>query len=148
MPDEGRRRSMREYQKRRAGSRRETGLVSRTTWICDTDADEFAEAVRPFAQHARLMEGVNGTVRVPPIEMAAIIREHALPYDPEEMVFLSRVSEHLALHPEKRDRIVSAAMAIMDKHPERNFHGVLSRLGETDPGDLEPEREQEGSPEP
>lgn len=147
MPDEGRLRSMREYQKRRAGARRENGLTSRTTWICETDADAFAEAVRPFAQHARLMEAVNGSVKVPPIEMVQIIREHGLPYDPQEMIFLSRVAEHLALKPEKRDRIVDAAHEIMSKYPDRNFDGVLARLGEPAPEGPE-DAPEEASPEP
>jgi len=36
--------------------------------------------------------------------------------DPEEMVFLSRVSEHLTLKPEKRDQIFSVAHEIMSKY--------------------------------
>ena len=128
MPDESRRRAMRQYQKKRSAARRENGLVSRTTWICETDGDAFAEAVRPFAQHARLMEGVNGTVKVPPVEMIGIIREFGLPYDPQEMVFLSRIEEHLSLNPDKRDRIIDAAHEIIDKHPDRNFDGVLDKL--------------------
>jgi len=133
MPDESRLRSMREYQKRRAGARREHGLVTRTTWVCEADIDAFTEAIRPFAQHARLMEGVNGTVKVPPVEMAGIIREYGLPYDVEEMIFLSRVSEYLTLNPDRRDRIIDAAHEIMGKYPDRNFDGVVARLEEGAP---------------
>lgn len=145
MTDEGRRRSMREYQKRRAGGRRQHGLVTRTSWICGKDADAFAEAVRPFTEHARLMEGVNGTVKVSPMEMADIISEQKLPYDAEEMVFLSRIEENLALYPEKGERIINTAHRIMSKYPDANFEGVMSRIEgaapspdlETDPLSLE-----------
>lgn len=128
MPDESRRRAMRQYQKKRSKGRREHGQVSRTTWVCDADLDAFTKAIRPFAQHARLMEGVNGTVKVPPVEMIGIIREFGLPYDPQEMVFLSRIEEHLSLNPEKRDRIIDAAHEIIGKHPDRNFDGVIDQL--------------------
>lgn len=98
------------------------------------------------------MEGVNGTVKVPPVEMAGIIREYGLPYDPQEMIFLSRISEYLALNPERRERIVDTAHEIMRKHPDRNFDGVLARLEEGAsplPNEDGPcDGPEDGSPEP
>jgi hypothetical protein len=99
MVDEGRLRSMREYQKRRAGARREHGLVSRTTWIRKEDAAAFKEAVAPLTAHARIVEAVIGSVAVEPVELIELITKYELPYDPEDVIFMTRFAEAMALRP-------------------------------------------------
>ncbi len=128
MGSETRKSEMREYQRSRGAARREIGQVTRTFWIQEEDSDAFVAAIKPFTDRSRLLEAVNGTLELSKIEIFGIIREHGLPYDPEEMFFLSRVGEHLALHPEKTDRVVHAAQRIVDKHPDVNFSGLLSRI--------------------
>jgi hypothetical protein len=132
MPDENRLREMREYQQRRGRLRRAMGMVTRTHWIRGEDAEAYAEAVRPFADHAKLLEAVNGAFPMPPLTINAIIREHRLPYDPEEFIFLSRVREHLTIHPERTDRIVEAAERVMRKYPGVNFDGVIEAIEAVD----------------
>jgi hypothetical protein len=99
MVDEGRRRSMREYQKRRAGARREHGLVARTTWIRKEDAEAFKEAIAPLTGHARIIEAVIGSVTVEPVEIIDIITKYRLPYASEDIIFMTRFAEAMALKP-------------------------------------------------
>jgi hypothetical protein len=140
MVSEARKTEMREYQRARHTARREIGQVTRTFWIQEEDSDAFVEAIRPFTDRARLLEAVNGTLDLSKLEIFGIIREYRLPYDPEEMFFLSRIEENLALHPEKTDRIVHTARQIIDRHPETNLSGVLKRIEElAPPPDLETE---------
>jgi hypothetical protein len=140
MVSETRKIEMREYQRSRGAARREIGQVTRTFWIQEEDSDAFVEAIRPFTDRARLLEAVNGTLDLSKLEIFGIIREHRLPYDPEEMFFLSRVEENLALHPEKTDRIVHTARQIIDRYPETNLSGVQKRIEEAAPShDLEVE---------
>lgn len=141
MVSKARKTEMRKYQKARSSARREIGQATRTFWIQAEDSDAFLEAVRPFTDRARLMEAVNGTLPLSKLEIFGIIREHRLPYDPEEMFFLSRVGEHLTLHPEKTDRILCTAQRIIDRYPETNLSGVQKRLKEAAPSpdpDIEP----------
>jgi hypothetical protein len=133
MISEARKTEMREYQRTRQTARREIGQVTRTFWIQEEDSDAFVEAIRPFTDRARLVEAVNGTHELSKLEIFGIIKEHCLPYDPEEMFFLSRVDEHLALHPERSDRIVHTAHQIMDRYPQTNLSGVLKRINEAIP---------------
>jgi hypothetical protein len=133
MVSETRKSEMRQYQRSRGAARRQIGQVTRTFWIQEEDSDAFLEAVRPFTDRARLLEAVNGTLELSRLEIFGIIREHRLPYDPEEMVFLSRVGEHLALYPEKTDRILHTAQRIIDRYPETNLSGVQNRLKEAAP---------------
>jgi len=133
MVSETRKAEMREYQRSRQTARREIGQVTRTFWIQGEDSDAFVEAIRPFTDRARLLEAVNGTLDLSRLEIFGIIREHRLPYDPEEMFFLSRVGEHLTLHPEKTDRILCTAQRIIDRYPETNLSGVRKRVEETAP---------------
>lgn len=130
MLSEARKSEMREYQRARQTARREIGQVTRTFWIQEEDSDAFVAAVKPFTDRARLLEAVNGTLPMSKLEIFGIIREHRLPYDPEEMFFLSRLGEHLALHPEKANRIVHAAGQIIDRYPETNLSGVRRRIEE------------------
>jgi len=116
MVDDGRRRSMREYQKRRTAARREHGLVSRTTWIRSEDAEAYSRAVAPFVDHARLIEAVIGSVTVSPVEIVEIIRKHQLPYDPEDIIFLTRIFETVALQPDDYEKIIERAKVIIARH--------------------------------
>ncbi|MCR9074342.1 MAG: histidine kinase [Alphaproteobacteria bacterium] len=143
MVSETRKSEMREYQKARSSARREIGQVTRTFWIQEEDSDAFLEAVRPFTDRARLLEAVNGTLELSRFEIFGIIQEHRLPYDPEEMVFLSRVGEHLTLHPERAARIVQTAQRIMDRHPDTNLSGVRKRIEGAAPSP-DPEAEPRG----
>ena len=139
MLSETRKSEMREYQRSRGGARREIGQVTRTFWIQEEDADAFVAAIRPFTDRARLLEAVNGTLELSKLEIFGIIKEHRLPYDPEEMFFLSRLGESLTLQPEKSDRIVDVAYQIMDRYPDVNFSGVLKRIeGAATPQDQRP----------
>lgn len=133
MVSETRKTEMREYQRTRQTARREIGQVTRTFWIQEEDSDAFVEAIRPFTDRARLLEAVNGSLELSRLEIFGIIREHRLPYDPEELFFLSRVGESLTLHPEKADRINHAAHQIMDRYPETNFSGLRKRIEDSAP---------------
>jgi hypothetical protein len=144
MVSETRKSEMREYQRARQAARREIGQVTRTFWIQEEDSDAFFEAIRPFTDRARLLEAVNGTLTLSKLEIYGIIREHRLPYDPEEMAFLSRLGETLALCPEKADRIVDAAYQIIDRYPETNLSGVRKRIEEAAPAP-DPEAEPSGA---
>jgi hypothetical protein len=130
MVSETRKSEMRDYMRSRQAARRGIGQVTRTFWIQEEDSDAFVAAIRPFTDRARLLEAANGTLPLSRLEIFGIIREHQLPYDPEEMFFLSRLGEHLALHPEKADRILRSARRIMDRHPDTNFSGVRRRVEE------------------
>jgi hypothetical protein len=116
MVDEGRRRSMREYQKRRAGARRDHGLVSRTAWIRKEDADAFKEAIAPLSAHARIVEAVIGSVTVEPVEIIEIIRKYALPYDPEDIIFMTRFAEAMALKPMEQAETRRRAEEIIERY--------------------------------
>lgn len=116
MVDEGRRRSMREYQKRRAGARREHGLVSRTTWIRQEDAKAFKEAVAHLSNHARIVEAVIGSVMVEPIEIIEIITKYQLPYDPEDIIFMTRFAEAMALKPTEQSETRRRAEEIIQRY--------------------------------
>lgn len=133
MATEPRKMEMRDYQRVRSGARREIGQVTRTAWIRGEDSDAFAEAIRPFTDHARLLEAVNGALDLSAMELTGIVREHQLPYEPEEVIFLSRIEEYLTLHPDRTDRVVHTAHQIMDKYPEVNFSGVMRRLDQAAP---------------
>lgn len=130
MVSETRKSEMRDYMRSRQAARRGIGQVTRTCWIQEEDADAFVAAIRPFTDRARLLEAVNGTLPLSKLEIFGIIREHKLPYEPEEMFFLSRVAESLTLNPEKADKIVDAAHRIINKYPETNLSGVLKRIDE------------------
>ena len=130
MVSEARKSEMRDYMRSRQAARREIGQVTRTFWIQEEDSDAFVAAIRPFTDRARLLEAVNGTLPMSRLEIFGIIEEHRLPYDPEEMAFLSRVGEHLTLHPERAGRIVQTARQIMDGYPETNFSGARKRIEE------------------
>lgn len=99
MVDEGRRRSMREYQKRRGAARREHGLVTRTAWIRSEDVEAFKNAIAPLVDHARIVEAVIGSVTVEPVEIIEIINKHKFPYDPQDVIFVTRFAETMALKP-------------------------------------------------
>jgi glutamine synthetase adenylyltransferase len=116
MVDEGRRRSMREYQQRRTAARRDQGLVTRTAWIRSEDAEAFALAIAPFADHAKLIEAVIGSLTVSPIEIVEIIKKHGLPYDPGDVVFMTRIYEELALRPDDYDQIIERARTIIARY--------------------------------
>jgi hypothetical protein len=125
MVDEGRRRSMREYQKRRAGAKREHGLVSRTTWIRKEDGDAFKEAAAPFTAHARIVEAVVGSVSVEPAEIIELITTHKLPYDPEDIIFMTRFEEVMLLKPKEQAETRRRAEDIIRKH---GFHVTVDDL--------------------
>ena len=116
MVDEGRLRSMREYQKRRAGARREHGLVSRTTWIRKEDAGAFKEAIAPLTAHARIVEAVIGSVTVEPVEIIELITKYGLPYDPEDIIFMTRFAEAMALKPKEQAETRRRAETIIQRH--------------------------------
>jgi len=116
MVDEGRRRSMREYQKRRTAARRDHGLVTRTSWIRTEDAEAFSLAIAPFVDHAKLVEAVIGSLTVSPIEIVEIIKRHGLPYDPEDIVFMTRIRAELVLKPGDYDAIIERARRIIERH--------------------------------
>lgn len=116
MVDEGRLRSMREYQKRRAGAKREHGLVSRTTWIRKEDGDAFKAAIAPFTAHARIVEAVIGSVTVEPVEIIELITRYGFPYDPEDIIFMTRIREVMALKPMEQGATRRRAEAIIQRH--------------------------------
>ncbi|MCE6966994.1 histidine kinase [Cereibacter sphaeroides] len=113
MVNDIRRTEMKTYQARRSADRRARGLIPRTVWIRGEDEEAFRQAVARFADHARLLEAVTGGVHLPAIEITEIIRRHALPYDPEDFIFLSRVAEAIALHPLESTRIERRARQII-----------------------------------
>lgn len=125
MVDEGRLRSMREYQKRRAGARREHGLVSRTAWICKEDADAFKAAIAPLTAHARIVEAVIGSVTVEPVEIIELINKYTLPYDPEDIIFMTRFAEAMALKPGEQGETRRRAEDIIRRY---GFHVTADDL--------------------
>lgn len=125
MVDEGRRRSMREYQKRRAGAKRQHGLVSRTTWIRKEDAAGFKEAAAPFMAHARIVEAVIGSVTVEPVELIELITKYGLPYEPEDIIFMTRFAEAMALKPKEQAETRRRAEDIIRKY---GFHVTVDDL--------------------
>lgn len=132
MVSETRKSEMRDYMRSRQAARRGIGQVTRTFWIQAEDSNAFVAAIRPFTERARLLEAVNGGLEMSRLEFFGIIAEHRLPYDPEEMFFLSRVREHLTIHPERADRIVEAAERVMRKYPGVNFDGVIEAIEAVD----------------
>ena len=125
MVDDGRRRSMREYQKRRASARREHGLVTRTTWIRKEDAAAFREAIAPLSGHARIIEAVIGSVTVEPVEIIELINQHQLPYDPEDIIFMTRFAEAMALKPAEQAKTARRAKEIIRQY---GFHVTIDDL--------------------
>lgn len=116
MVSDVRRAEMKTYQMRRSADRRARGLIPRTVWIRDEDEEAFRQAVAPFADHARLLEAVTGGAHLPASEITEIIRRHALPYEPEDLIFLSRVAEAIALHPGDIPAIEQRARALIARY--------------------------------
>lgn len=116
MVDDIRRAEMKTYQAHRSAKRRARGLIPRTVWIRREDEEAFREAVTPYAEHARLLEAATGGVHLPAFEIAAIIRHHNLPYDPDDFVFLSRVAKAIALRPQESDWIAQRAADIIARY--------------------------------
>jgi uncharacterized Fe-S cluster-containing protein len=125
MLDEGRRRSMREYQQRRGAARREHGLVTRTAWIRSEDVEAFKNAIAPLVDHARIVEAVIGSVTVEPVEIIAIINKHKFPYDPQDIIFIMRFAETMALKPTEQAETCRRAEAIIQQY---GFHLTVDDL--------------------
>lgn len=116
---------MREYQKRRAGAKREHGLVSRTTWIRKEDGDAFKKAIAPITAHARIVEAVIGSVTVEPVEIIELINKYGLPYDPEDIIFMTRIREVMALKPQEQAETRRRAEDIIRRY---GFHVTVDDL--------------------
>ena len=116
MVDDARREEMKRYQQARSAARRDRGLVSRTIWIREADLDAFRAAVSVFSDHARLIEAVTGCAPLSAIEIAEIVKRHSLPYDPEDLIFLTRVPEALSLRPGESGSIRERAEAIIARY--------------------------------
>jgi len=104
------------YQRQRAAKRRARGLVSRTIWIRQVDEDRFREQVEALVDHARLIEAVTGGPELSAVEISEIVTRHELPYDPADLVFLSRIREAIVLEPSKSDAIAIRAQCILDRY--------------------------------
>lgn len=114
--ENGRNEELKLYQRQRATKRRARGLVSRTIWIRQVDEDQFRERVAALVDHARLIEAVTGGPELSAVEIAEIVARHELPYDPADLVFLSRVREAIILEPSGRDAIGLRAQGILDRY--------------------------------
>ena len=113
---DGRNEELKLYQRQRAARRRARGLVPRTIWIREADEDQFHDRVEELVDHARLIEAATGGPALSAVEIAEIITRHELPYDPADLVFLSRVRESIILEPSRRDAIALRAQGILDRY--------------------------------
>lgn len=116
MVDEARKLEMRQYQRERSAVRREHQLVTRTFWIWEADSDAFRAAVTPYVDRARLIEALLGTAPLPSLELINIVKTHAFPYDPEDIVYLAELRTHLALRPEESAAATERAREILTKY--------------------------------
>ena len=114
--ENGRNEELKLYQRQRAARRRARGLVSKTIWIREADEDQFRDRVEELVDHARLIEAATGGPALSAIEIAEIVSRHKLPYDPADLVFLSRIREAIVLEPSKSDAITIRAQGILDRY--------------------------------
>lgn len=68
------------------------GLVQRSVWIRAEDAQAFDLATAALTDHARIISYLIGyDLGMTPAEIIGAIKQHGLPYDPDDMrVLLSR----------------------------------------------------------
>ena len=116
MVDETRKEEVKRYQRSRAEARRTRKLTSRTLWIRAEDIEAFQEATAVFADHARLIEGVTGGTPISGESIIDIVKRHQLPYDPEDLIYLSRVNIELSLKPAESTYIENKTNAILQKY--------------------------------
>jgi hypothetical protein len=116
MVDQARREEMKKYQAERSTFRRSRGIVSKTAWILAAEQEEFRKVTDRFTEHARLVEAVTGGTRMDATEIVRIINTHRLPYDPGDLIFLSRVSEELSIRPTTLPVIERRARAIIEAY--------------------------------
>lgn len=112
----GRSEELKLYQRQRAALRRSRGIVSRTVWILAADEDRFRDQISALVDHARLIEGVTGGPVLSAIEIAEIIKRHSLPYDPLDLIFLSRAREAVVLNPVEKDTVEQRIQEIVEKY--------------------------------
>lgn len=115
MVDEARKAEMRQYQRERSAVRRAAGLVTRTFWIWERDSADFRAAVAPYVDRARLIDALLGTAPLPSLELINIIKTHAFPYDPEDVIYLAELRTRLALRPEESASATERAREILAK---------------------------------
>ena len=80
------------------------------------DEDLIREQVEALVDHARLIEAVTGGPELSAVEISEIVTRHELPYDPADLVFLSRIREAIVLEPSKSDAIAIRAQCILDRY--------------------------------
>ena len=116
MVDDARKAEMRRYQRRRSAIRREHGLVTRTYWIWEEDSDAFRAAVTPFVDRARLIEALLGTAPLPSLALIEIVKLHAFPYDPADIVFLAELRTKIELKPSESASLKARAEKILAQY--------------------------------
>ncbi len=116
MTHDVRKEEMKRYQKGRTKLRRARGLTSRTLWIRAEDIEDFQQATAIFIDHARLIEGVTGGIRLSAKDVTEIVTRHHFPYAPEDLVFLSRINDELSLKTMEWKHIEEKAKATLQKY--------------------------------
>lgn len=116
MVDQTRREEMKKYQADRSAFRRSRGIVPRTSWVLSADQDEFRTVTEKFTDHARLIEAITGGTPMKAAEITRIINKHDLPYAPDDLIFLSRISEELSLRPAFHPTIERRARGIIETY--------------------------------
>lgn len=114
--DEKRRKDLKEYQRRRTERRRARGLTVKTIWIREEDTEAFAKATQPFVDHARLIEGVTGSITLEPSELKDILERNQFPYTLDDLMFLINLRQTIILKPREEKESWSRASEILQKY--------------------------------
>ena len=124
MVDQKRREDLKEYQRRRTKRRRARGLTAKTVWIREEDSEAFAKATQSFVDHARLVEGVTGSITLEPSELRDILERNQFHYDVEDLMFLINLSQTITLRPLEENASLMRASEILTRY------GFKFELGE------------------
>ena len=116
MVDQKRREDLKEYQRRRTKRRRARGLTAKTVWIREEDSVAFAKATQSFVDHARLVEGVTGSITLEPSELRDILERNQFHYDVEDLMFLINLSQTITLRPLEENASVKRAAEILTRY--------------------------------
>ena len=116
MIDQKRREDLKEYQRRRTKKRRARGLTAKTVWIREEDSEAFAKATQSFVDHARLVEGVTGSITLEPSELKDILERNQFHYDVEDLMFLINLRQTITLKPPEEDASLKRASEILTRY--------------------------------
>lgn len=127
MTTKKRREDLKDYQRRRTERRRARGLTAKTVWIREEDNDAFIKATQSFVDHARLIEGVTGSITLEPSELKEIIERNQFHYAVEDLMLLVNLRQTITLKPLEQKASLTQATEILAKY---GFHVELDELDE------------------